>query len=146
MRKHRKPEAKSWSEKLHATKPHEVVTLEKTFSGLPPGLKLLIPTPQIVDKFVREIPEGQFLSVSELRQKMAEAFHADHSCPLVTGIQLRIVAEAAWEQMKSGMDRSQVAPFWRVVHPASPLAKKLECPVYELSRLQMMEGIEPHHS
>jgi hypothetical protein len=38
---------------------------------------------------------------------------------------LRTVAEAAWDQIEAGTPVTQVAPFWRVVDPASPLAKKL---------------------
>jgi hypothetical protein len=34
-------------------------------------------------------------------------------------------AEAAWDEVESGVPTSEVAPFWRVVDPKSPLAKKL---------------------
>lgn len=143
MRKSQKSRDKSWSDKLHIEKSHEVVTLEKTFSGLPPGLRLLIPTPLMVDEYIKKIAPGSFQSVSELRQQMAAEHQADHSCPLVTGIQLRIVAEAAWEAVQAGKPESEVTPFWRVVHPASPLAKKLACPAFEIARLQAQEGITP---
>jgi hypothetical protein len=35
------------------------------------------------------------------------------------------VAEAAWDEIEAGAPISEVAPFWRVVDPKSPLAKKL---------------------
>lgn len=143
MRKHQKSQSKTWTDKLNTEKQHEISVLDKQFSGLPPGLRLLIPTPLMVDAYVRRIPKGKFLTISELRQQMASDYQADHSCPLVTGIQLRIVSEAAWEQMQAGKSSAEVAPFWRVVHPASPLAKKLKCPPHELSKLQTDEGITP---
>jgi len=35
------------------------------------------------------------------------------------------VAEAAWDEIEAGKATTDVAPFWRVIDPKSPLAKKL---------------------
>ena len=56
---------------------------------------------------------------------LAKLHGADATCPVSTAIFLRIVAEAAWDEIESGVPVSEVAPFWRVVDPKSPLAKKL---------------------
>lgn len=134
---------KSWSEKRDQPKVHEVVTLEKAMPGAPAGTTLLITTPQMVDRYVRKSRSGQFITPLELRLAMARDHGADHSCPLVTGIHLRIVAEAALDEIRAGADLLQVTPFWRVIHPGSPLAKKLGDGIKLLSQLQASEGIVP---
>lgn len=59
------------------------------------------------------------------RRELAQQHGADAACPVSTAIFLRTVAEAAWDQIEAGVPVPQVAPFWRVVNPASALAKKL---------------------
>jgi hypothetical protein len=134
---------KSWAEKLHQPKPDEVVTIDKPMLGLPAGTKLLIPSPLLVDKFVRQVPPGHFMTPVNLRLAMASEFEADNACPLVTGIHLRIVAEAAWEELQAGAEVSTVAPFWRVIHPKSPLAKKIAAGIETIVSIQEKEGVIP---
>jgi hypothetical protein len=38
---------------------------------------------------------------------------------------IRIAAEAAREQLDAGSSPADVTPFWRVIAPGSPLAKKM---------------------
>lgn len=118
---------KSWTEKLAAGKPPHVATLEKPFAGLPPGARLLIPSPALLQAAVEAVPPGATMAVAALRSQLAERHGADAACPVSTAIFLRIVAEAALEAMAAGAPAEAVAPFWRVVDPASPLAKKLSC-------------------
>ena len=138
-----KKRQKSWADKRDEPKVHAVVKLEKAMLGLPAGTRLLIPTPLMVDSYVRKSKPGQFVTPLELRQLMAHDHGADHSCPLVTGIHLRIVAEAALDEIRAGADPSQTAPFWRVIHPGTPLAKKLNNGLEILTQLQTEEGILP---
>ncbi len=60
-----------------------------------------------------------------MRRELAKAYGADAACPVSTALFLRTVAEAAWDQIETGVPVNEVAPFWRVVDPKSPLAKKL---------------------
>ena len=61
-----------------------------------------------------------------MRRELAAMHGADATCPVSTAIFLRTVAEAAWDDIpESGKPVTAVAPFWRVVDPKSPLAKKL---------------------
>ena len=46
-------------------------------------------------------------------------------CPVSTAIFMRILAEAAWDDMNAGKSVGEVTPFWRVIEPGSPIAKKL---------------------
>ncbi len=61
--------------------------------------------------------------VAKMRQFLAKVHHADATCPVTTGIFLRIVAEAAYEEYLEG--KQDITPFWRVIEPDSILAKKL---------------------
>ncbi len=114
---------KTLQEKFDARKDVEIVILEKPMSGMPAGSKLLISTPAEIDAWVRAVPVGETRSVAQLKEELAKKHGADGTCALTTGIFLRVVAERALEQLAAG--ESDIAPFWRVVEPQSPLANKL---------------------
>jgi hypothetical protein len=116
---------RSWSEKLHEAKEPQVKRLDKSFADMPGGCIMLIATPKIVDTYIKKIPKGKSIDVLTLRDDLAKEFHAEKTCPLTTGIFLRIVAEAAYEQHLLGTTWSKVTPFWRVIDDKSNLAKKL---------------------
>ena len=116
---------KSWAEKLLTGKPH-ISILEKPFSGLPIGCKLLISSPLEIHQYIQnQIPAGSTLSPVQLRANLAQLHKADATCPVSTGIFLRIVAENACDELEQGQSIHQVCPFWRVVAPDSTTAKKL---------------------
>lgn len=116
---------KSWAEKLLTGKPH-ISILEKPFSGLPIGCKLLISSPLEIHQYIQtQIPAGSTLSPALLRENLARLHQADATCPVSTGIFLRIVAENACDELEQGQSIHQVCPFWRVVAPDSTTAKKL---------------------
>jgi hypothetical protein len=116
---------KSWKQKMAAKPPH-TVTLDKDFAGVPAGAKLLISCPVEVEQYLRShVPPGETQEVQQMRRELAKLYGADATCPVSTAIFLRTVAEAAWDEIESGVPTSEVAPFWRVVDPKSPLAKKL---------------------
>jgi hypothetical protein len=60
-----------------------------------------------------------------MRLELAKLHGADATCPVSTEIFLRTVSEAAWDEIEAGTPVTEVTPFWRVVDPKSPLAKKL---------------------
>jgi len=62
------------------------------------------------------------------------------SCPMVTGISLRIVSEASYEEFGIGIDT--ITPFWRIVNPKSKLASKLTCGIDFIIENQKKEGIK----
>ncbi len=132
---------KTWTEKLDCGREPHVEKIEKLFCGIPPGSLLLVSSPREVQALVKRIPEGRALSPAEVRARLAQRHHADATCPVSTGIFLRIVAEAAWEEIAAGKDPGDVPPFWRVVEPGSPLAKKLTCGTAFLERMRRSEGI-----
>ncbi|MDR3687881.1 MAG: MGMT family protein [Fimbriimonas sp.] len=99
---------KSWREKLEGVHDWKIV------DGGPrsPGL-LLVPTPKQVDAIIREIPPGAVSSVKLIRRALARRLGAESTCPLCTGIFIRIAAEVADEERASGNE--WVTPYWRVV-------------------------------
>lgn len=117
---------KSWLEKLNDdTKKIEIKKLEKEYAGMPAGSTMLIATPVIIDEYIRNIPSGKESTIPHMRNDLAIAHHADFTCPLTTGIFLRIVAEAAHQQYQKGVALSRVTPFWRILDEKSPLNNKL---------------------
>jgi hypothetical protein len=116
---------KSWTEKRNVNKDPKVIYLEESFSDIPAGSLMLVATPALVDDYIRKIPKGKMVDMKTLRKDLAADFHADNSCPLSTGIFVRIVAEAAFEQFSSGKDLNDIKPFWRVIPPGSKMASKL---------------------
>lgn len=118
-------QAKTWAAKKQARPPH-TVTLDKDFAGVPAGSRLLISCPLELEDYLRHhVPAGTTKAVQQLRRELAAWHGADATCPVSTAIFLRVVAEAAWDDIEAGKATTEVAPFWRVVEPGSPLAKKL---------------------
>jgi len=107
---------KSWREKLEKEGEPRIVDDPKGRG------KMLIPTPLMVDELVRKIPPGKLVTVSQLRDKLARDFGADFTCPLVTGIFLKIVAETAEEDL--GRGKKDISPYWRVVKDDGSLNPK----------------------
>ena len=97
-----KPAPEKWSEKF--------------------GKKMLIPTPALVDETVRKVGKGKLVTLGQIRTRLAKKFNADFTCPLTTGIFLRIVAEVAEEDKAGGKKR--VAPYWRVLKDDGTLNPK----------------------
>jgi hypothetical protein len=116
---------KSWTEKMQDGRQPVIEKADKDFAGVRTGQKMLIPTPMLVDEFIRMIPKGNELSPTELRNELALQYGAEVTCPLTTGIFLRIAAEAAYEKYEAGAPLKDITPFWRVISEKSPTAKKL---------------------
>jgi len=114
-----------WREKLAGGRAHEVKAAPKRFAGIQAGQLMLIPTPAIVDRYIRSVRPGRFIDSVGLRARLAKRYQAEVSCPLVTGICLRIVAEAAYEAMNDGVPLDKVTPFWRAIDEYSTTAGKL---------------------
>jgi hypothetical protein len=131
---------KSWVEKRDCGKAPHVTVIDKAFAGIPAGSKLLISSPLEIDAFVRNIPKGKQIDPPEMREILAKRHKADATCPVSTGIFLRIVTEAALEEYNQGSPLSSVAPFWRIVTPNSTLAKKLSIGSDEFAMMKNLAG------
>jgi hypothetical protein len=116
---------KSWTDKLKSAKPHEVKPAPMDFAGMRKGEIMLVPSPQIIDAFIRELPRGRSMDVGTLRRELARRHGAEITCPITTGILLRMVAEAACEAHEQGVSIKEITPVWRVIAEDAPLLKKL---------------------
>src|SRR5579871_6129454 len=83
---------------------------------------MLLPHPRDVEAMIKAVPNGRVTTVSNIRESLASKFMADVACPLVTGIFVRITAEAAEEEARAGKKR--ITPYWRVVKDDGALYPK----------------------
>ena len=128
----------SWRAKLHKPMlPKLVPVPEGMAKRLGCGM-MLIPTPLEIDAMVRKIPRGQVSSVSQIRRRLAHWHNVDVTCPLVTGIFLRIVAEAAEEDRIAG--KPDITPYWRVLREEGGLNAKFPGGIDAQARRLMEEG------
>ena len=115
---------KPWREKLINPKLPKVVDIPPRMQKRFGQGKMLIPEPREVDEFIRTVRKGSLITLSEIRQALAQKHLADVTCPLVAGISLRIAAEAAEQDAAEG--KTRITPWWRVVrddlsvHPKLP--------------------------
>jgi len=115
---------KSWREKLEnppAGLPKVVegpAKWEKRFGGR----RVLVPTPLLVDEQIRKVKEGKLVTVKQIREKLAKDFKAEATCPLTTGIFIRICSEVAEEDLRNG--KKQITPYWRVLKDDGSLNPK----------------------
>jgi hypothetical protein len=85
--------------------------------------RVLIPTPKEVDAVIRRIGKGRLITSDQIREHLAKNHDTDLTCPLVTGIFVRMVAEAAEEERMDGI--GDIAPWWRVIKGDGSLNPKL---------------------
>ena len=84
--------------------------------------KMLIATPLLVDGLVRKVDKGKLVTINQIRKRLAKDFKADTTCPLTTGIFLRIAAETAEEDLNRGV--TEITPYWRVIRDDGSLIDK----------------------
>jgi len=132
--------AKTWHQKLYNGAEPKVEVTDRAFAGIPAGKTMLIPTPVLVQEYVERIPKGQSKTLEQMRNDLAAEFKADVTCPLTTGIFIRIVAEAALDEHRNGKGLDEIVPFWRVLDEKSKAAKKLTCGPEFLTQMRQSES------
>lgn len=115
---------KTWREKLE----NPPKGLPKVVNGPPKWEKrfgsrrVLVPTPLLVDELIRKVPKRKLVTVKQIRERLAKDFNADSTCPLTTGIFIRIAAEVAEEDRRGG--KRQITPYWRIIKADGSLNEK----------------------
>jgi hypothetical protein len=127
-----------WREKLEKSQAPKIVQIPQKMSRFGNGT-MLIPTPKLVDELMRTVPKGKLVTVGELRRKLAKDFGTDVTCPLTTGIFVRIAAEAAEEDRTNGKKR--ITAYWRVVKDDGRLNPKFPGGVAQQSSYLRAEGL-----
>lgn len=131
-----------WLTKLNSKKEIQIKKIEKAFADIPARSEMLIATPGVFEQYVRRIKKGESRNLKEIRADLAKKFHAGYTCPVTTGIFLRIVAEANYERLSRGEAPEKIAPFWRAIEPGSSLARKLSFGEDFIVEMRKAEGIE----
>lgn len=133
---------KTWREKLE----NPPKGLPKVVDGPPNrekrfgGRRVLVPTPLLIDGLVRKVPKRRLVTIKQIRERLAKDLKADSTCPLTTGILIRIVAETAEEDLREG--REEISPYWRVIKPDGSLSEKFPGGVeVQVARLREEEHI-----
>ena len=129
----------SWREKIDKPQDVKIVKVPPKMSRFGSGT-MLIPTPKLIDAMIRKVPKGKLVTVSELRRKLARDFRTDVTCPLTTGIFVRIAAEAAEEDRANGKKR--IAPYWRVIKDDGSMNPKFPGGIAQQTRYLNAEGFE----
>jgi hypothetical protein len=131
---------KTWTERMNTGRIQEWRIAETQVGDVPAGSRMLISTPVMVDAAIRRIPRGIFFSISELREAVATEYEAAYVCPISFGLNLRIVAESAYEQYIKGVPVANVTPVWRVIPATAPLARRCSFPPSFLRNHRREEG------
>lgn len=116
---------KTWADKLYCDKKPKTKRIEFNFADIPANSMMFIATPLLINDYINQISKGKKVTSKTMRQDLATANNADYTCPVTTGIFLRIVAEASFEKYEQTRSLKGITPFWRIIEPNSPLAKKL---------------------
>ena len=114
-----------------------VKILEKNFSDMKAGEKMLISSPEVISSFISRIPVGTTITLKEMRHALAKEKGADNTCPVTTGIFLRIAIEEVLDGFK--VDDTPI-PFWRVIDEKHPILKKLGIAPSEIIRMRQKEA------
>src|ERR1035441_8718904 len=113
---------KSWREKLNNPNLPKVVRILPNLRQRFGEGSMLVPSPLEVEAFIRTVRKGSVTTVSQFREYLAAKYAVDATCPLTTGIFVRLAAEAAEEDARAGETR--ITPYWRVVKDDGSLNPK----------------------
>ncbi len=128
--------AASFQERYDTAKPSSIKINDKRFADLEAGTTILIPSPADIAAEIESLEAEELIDLTELRHRLADRHGADGSCPVMTGMNLRIVAEISLEGLDGGAPEDAVVPVWKVVDPKSALAKKLPGGVARITALR----------
>ena len=75
-----------------------------------------------------------------MRDAMAASEACTGTCPMSTSIFIRMVAEAALEDIADGKTVSEVSPFWRMITGQDKIAKRLNIDPAWIDEQRALEG------
>jgi len=133
---------KTWEDKFNNGKEPQIKTIEKAFWGMDAGSRMLIPTPKMIQDYIYHCEKGNFSEVQTMRNDLAIEAGADFTCPMTSGIFLRIVCEYHYEKWQLNAEAKDICPFWRMVDPKGDLAKKLSFGSEFIAEMRQKETLE----
>jgi hypothetical protein len=117
--------ALSYRDKYERSRPSYVKVNGRRFADLPAGTTVLVPSPHDIEAEIRSLRGAETLTFTQLRERLAARHAADGTCPVMTSMNLRIVAEIALAELDDGLPADAVTEVWRAIDPRSRLARKL---------------------
>lgn len=100
-----------------------------------PG-KMLLPSRAAVEAVVQKVPHSMVITTDLLRQKLAEQFDVQGTCPVTTRSALQAISN----------DPNCQTPYWRVVNQNGELISRYPGGVDGQSALLADEGLTIEHS
>ena len=114
-----------WIAKFNKPYKEKIKQLNFNFADIKKGETMLVSSPSSIAKYIHKIPKGKKKTVIEMREALAKKAKANKTCPVSTGIFLRIAIEASLEEQIKKKIKKPKLPFWRIIDEKSPIAKKL---------------------
>ena len=114
-----------WIEKFNKPYKEKIKKLTFNFADIKKGETMLVSSPSSIAKFIKKIPKGKKKTVVEMRNALAKKAKANKTCPVSTGIFLRIAIEASLEEQSKKKLKKPKLPFWRIIDEKTAIAKKL---------------------
>lgn len=117
---------KSWKDQLENNKKFpKTLTLEPNFPcyraiekmGAKPGDSVVLAPPLEVDAVMKQVPEGNLITLQGICDQLAKKHQTQYCCTLTTGIFVNIVANAAEEM-------NRAVPYWRTIKNDGQLNEK----------------------
>ena len=115
----------TWQERYDSARPSYTKVNDQKFADLEAGTTVLIPSPSDIEQAIADGDPNEVLTLTQLRDRLAARHDADGTCPVMCGMNLRVVAECAFEALDAGMPSRDLVPVWNVIDPTSKLAGKL---------------------
>ncbi len=100
------------------------------------GTRMLIAPPLAYDTLMKKVPSGKVTTTEIIRNKLADRYNADFTCPLTAGIFINIAAGASYERA------SNKTPYWRTLKKDGELNGKYPEGVEGQKILLELEGHE----
>ena len=129
---------KSWREKMDNPNLPKLVDVPPRMQKRLGSGTMLLPSPGKVDAFIRTVQKGNLTTVSQIRRALAQQYAVHCACPLLTGMFVRIAAEAAEEDGAAG--KTKITPYWRVLRDDGSLNPKFPGGVRHQAELLRNEG------
>jgi hypothetical protein len=115
----------TWAARVAEEPPIDIRPVPAGRTGMKPGLPMLYPSPHMINAAIRAIPEGETVTVKELKVRLAEHHDVVYVCPVTATNSLRVVAEAVNEAIEGGTPIAEVTPVWRAMEAKAPAWRKL---------------------
>jgi hypothetical protein len=129
---------KSWREKLEKEQEPKIVKIPPKMRKRFGTGKMLIPRPLDVDALIRKVRKGKLVTQDAIRKRLANDFKVNVTCPITTGIFVRIAAEAAEEDWRAG--KKLITPYWRALKADGRLNEKFPGGVKAQAKRLRKEG------